>query len=147
MRVLHARAEPEKVSLAYRLLSRLHGFIGCPFAIALPYEEPSILARLEDVEPLVLVAVPVQCCARRVRLQPAEMHAELCKAGAIAEGELEAVCGGVDRVYTVSERCWLEGGRVDEIFGLAVRIGRQRHGGFRPADHGFPRYWTPKIHE
>lgn len=61
------------------------------------------LARIENVYPLVLVAVPVQDGALGVRLDAAEVYAELREPAGIAEGERVPDTFGIHRMRDLAE--------------------------------------------
>lgn len=98
MRIGLPRGEPQEIAAPNLLLPR--GGV----ALALDDQRRAARTGVEDVHPLVLVGVPVHDGGLDVRIDVAEVHAELGEPAAVTEREGVPYRFGVDRVRTLGER-------------------------------------------
>ncbi len=88
-----------------------------------PYERRPLFSGFEDVDPLVVLRVPVIGGAVRVRREPYVVYAEFGEPCWVAEGGWWAYGGGVEVVVCDDEVGVFEGCGGDDVGFVGVRCG------------------------
>lgn len=82
-------------------LGDLHFLLGriVPSAgVYVAVNEGGVVCGMDDIEPLVLVRMPVECCADVVGCDATEVNARSRETRVVSDGELVALSRGIDRV-------------------------------------------------